>query len=104
MRGKILISIILFYFLALLQTSFLAHFSICGIVPNLILITVILWNFFEKPKDYSGLYGAAIGGFFLDIFSNRFVGFYILISLALAIIIKLVIRKYVRIPFTPHLL
>lgn len=99
MYKKILISIIIFYFLALLQTSFLVHFSICGIVPNLILIVVILWNFFEKPKNYCGLYSAVIGGFFLDIFSNRFIGFYILILLALAIIIKLVLRKHVRIPF-----
>jgi len=103
MFKKVLISIIIFYFLSLLQTSFLVHFSICGIVPNLILIIVILWNFFEKPKNYSGLYIAVIGGFFLDIFSNRFIGFYILISLTLAIIIKLVLRKHVRIPFSEKL-
>lgn len=99
MFKKILISIIVFYFLVLIQTSFLVHFNILGIVPNLVLISVVLWNLFEKSKNYFGLYAALIGGLFLDIFSNRFIGFYILISFALAIFLKLVFKRYVRIPF-----
>ncbi len=99
MRGKILISIIVFYFLVLIQTSFLVHFNILGIVPNLVLISVVLWNLFEKSKNYFGLYAAFIGGFFLDIFSSRFIGFYVLILFALAIFIKLIFKRYVRIPF-----
>jgi len=100
MIKKILISIVIFYILVLLQASFLVHFSVWGIVPNLILIAIIFWNFFEKKKSYLGLYNALIGGFFLDIFSNKFIGFYILISLTLAIIIKLIFRKHVQIPFS----
>ncbi len=100
MFKKILISIIVFYFLVLIQTSFLVHFNILGIVPNLVLISVVLWNLFEKSKNYFGLYIALIGGFFLDIFSNRLIGFYILILFALAIFLKLVFKRYVRIPFT----
>ncbi len=88
---KILISVILLYFLALLQTSFLVHFSISGIVPNLILILIILWNLFEKKGGSLGMYNALIGGFFLDVFSNRPIGFYILILVILAIFIKLFI-------------
>lgn len=99
MWKKIFISLILFYFLALLQTSFLVHFNILGIVPNYILVSVILWNLFERAKDSAGLFNGLIGGFFLDIFSNRFMGFYILILGAVAIFIKLVFKKYVRIPF-----
>ena len=99
MFKKILISIIVFYFLVLIQTSFLVHFNILGIVPNLVLISVVLWNLFEKSKNYSGLYAALIGGFFLDIFSSRFIGFYVLILFTLAIFIKLIFKRYVRIPF-----
>jgi len=99
MIKKILISIIIFYFFVLLQTSFLVHFSIWGIIPNFILILVIFWNFFENSKKFLGLHNALIGGFFLDIFSNRIIGFYILILLAVAVFIKLVIKKHVRIPF-----
>lgn len=99
MRIKVLISVILFYFLALTQTSFLVHFTVWGIVPNLVLGLVILWNIFENSRDNFGLYNAVIGGFFLDVFSNRFIGFNILILVILAILIKIFFRRYVRIPF-----
>jgi len=100
MFKKILISIIVFYFLVLIQTSFLVHFTIFDVIPNIILILIILWNLFEKRKDYFGVVNGFIGGFFLDIFSNHFVGFYILIFVGLAIFIKLIFKKYVRIPFS----
>lgn len=99
MIKKILISIVVFYFLVLLQTSFLVHFNILGVVPNLALILAAFWNFFEKTKNYFGLYNAFLAGFFLDIFSQRPFGFYILILLTLAIFLKFFIRKYVQVPF-----
>lgn len=93
---KILILIIFFYILILFQTSFLIHFPILGLIPNLVLISVILLNLFEKPQNYSGYFSAFIGGFFLDIFSENFIGFYVLISLGLAVFIKLILKRYVR--------
>ena len=68
-------------------------------VPNLILFSVIIWNIFEREDNKFGFYQALIGGFFLDIFSDRFIGFNILILVILVIIIKLFFRRYVRIPF-----
>ncbi len=97
MVKKILISIIVFYFLVLIQTSFLVHFTVFDAVPNLVLISVIIWNFLEKRKNYFGVINGLIGGFFLDIFSGRFIGFYILILAGLAIFIKLIFKRYVRI-------
>ena len=99
MIKKVFIFIILFYFLALIQTSFMIHFKTWNIVPNLILFSVIVWNIFEKADNRFGVYQAVIGGFFLDIFSNRFIGFNILILVILVILIKLFFRRYVRIPF-----
>ena len=96
---KILITAILFYLLILLQTTFLVHFNICGIVPNLVFISIIIWNIFEYPKKNLGLFSAGIGGFYLDVFSNRPMGFYILILIGLAVIIKFILKKYVQIPF-----
>ena len=96
---KVLILILVSYILVLLQTSFLVHFSILGIVPNFIFILVIFWNFFEKSKNPLGLFYAVSGGFFLDVFSSRPFGFYILILGIISLFIKLVIKKYVRIPF-----
>lgn len=95
---KILILVIFFYILVLIQTSFLIHFNIRGITPNLILISVILINLFAKPQNYSGLFSAIFGGFFLDIFSERPIGFSILILMLIAILIKVILKKYVRIP------
>jgi len=96
---KILLSIILFYFLVLIQTSFLVHFTIFDAVPNIVLILVLGWNLLEKRKNYLGVTNALIGGFFLDVFSSHFIGFYILILIGLAIFIKLIFKRYVRIPF-----
>ena len=96
---KFLISAIIYFIFALLQTSFLVHFGVLGEHLNLILISVIIWNLVETRKSLFGLLNAVIGGFFLDIFSNRIFGFYILILLTAAILIKFVLKKYVKIPF-----
>lgn len=98
---KILILIIFLYILVLLQTSFLPYFYIFGLLPNLVLITVILINLFEKQQENLGIFSAFIGGFFLDIFSKgflgiNFIGFNILILLGIAIFIKFILKSYVR--------
>ncbi len=95
---KILILIIIFYILALLQTSFLIHFSFFNITPNFILIAVLLLNLLEEPRKNNGIFGAVISGFFWDIFSNRPIGFHILILAGLAILIKIILRRYVQFP------
>lgn len=94
---KILILIIFFYILALFQTSFLVYFNLLGRFADwsLILISVIAINLLEKPKNYSGYFSATIGGFFLDIFSENFIGFYILILFLLAFFIKFVLKRYI---------
>ena len=93
MVKKILFLIILFYLLVLLQTSFLVHFSIFGIVPNLMVVLVILWNIFEKQEKQLGLANALIGGIFLDIFSSGLFGFYIFILLIISVFIKFYLKK-----------
>lgn len=99
MFRKTLISIIVLYFLVLFQTSFLVHFALWGVVPNLVMLLVIILSIYDKQDSYLGLYNAVIGGFFLDIFSNRIIGFNILILVILSILLKLIFNKYVRIPF-----
>ncbi len=91
----------LFYILVLIQTSFLVHFSVLGIVPNFILIAVIFINLFERPERKLGIFSSFVGGIYLDIFSlnsSEFFGFYTLISLTLSLFIKFILRKYVQIP------
>jgi rod shape-determining protein MreD len=95
---KFLILILSFYILALFQTSFLVHFGIIGYFLNLILIATILINLFVPHHSWWGITSAFIGGFFLDIFSENFIGFHILILLMLSLFIKFVFKKYVRVP------
>ena len=92
MVQKILILILFFYLLVLLQTSFLFDLP-------LILIAVFLISFFTPPTDFNtGISSAFIGGFFSDVFSATFFGFWALILLAKVIFIKIILRKYVRLP------
>ncbi len=100
MVKKIIFFVLFFYILTLIQVSFLTHFSLFGITLNLILIAIILINFFEKPEKKLGIISSFFGGFYLDIFSlnSEFFGFYTLISVALALFIKFFLKKHVRIP------
>jgi rod shape-determining protein MreD len=91
---KILISIILFYILALVQTSFLIHFDIYGANLNLILIAIVLISFFEKAERRRGLVVAAIGGFYLDLFSNLQIGVSILALVVLVFLIKKAVKVF----------
>lgn len=85
--------------MALFQTSFLVHFSVWGMIPNLILVLIFFWILFEDPESSFGVYNAFVAGLFLDIFSSHLIGFNILILVVLATILKLILNKYVRLPF-----
>jgi len=93
MIKKIILVIFGFYFLSLLQASFFVHFS--NNVPNLILIAVVLINFFEKQKNPFGIFAAFVGGFFLDVFFGPYIGYYIAICFSVSVLIKLVVKRYV---------
>lgn len=79
--------IVFLYVLVLVQASW-------GFVPNFVLMSVVLINLLEKYRDESGIVAAFLGGFFLDIFSGRFFGFWIIITLAPAIFIKYFLKNY----------
>ena len=98
MIKQFLITLVIFYLLALLQTSFFVHFRMWGVVPNFIFILIIFINVFEKPQNNAGLLAGFVGGFFLDIFSSNFIGFYAFIMLVAAFLIKLIFRRYVWVP------
>ena len=69
---KILILILLFYFLVIFQESFLSHFSLFGGTCNLILISVFLLIFFEENLGTKnlGVLAGFLGGTILDFFSS----------------------------------
>lgn len=88
------------YYFALIQTSFLVHFRIGTSVFNFLFIFSILFNLLESPRKKSGLFYAAYCGFLVDIFSNRPAGFDLLLYLFIAVILKYILKKYVRISFS----
>ncbi|MDD5606534.1 MAG: hypothetical protein PHN37_01565 [Candidatus Pacebacteria bacterium] len=90
---KYFISLLFFYFLTIFQVSFLADRF------NLVFLIVIIWSFIEKRENNLAFFNALIGGFFLDIFSDKFIGFNVLILIVLTLLIKNFIIKHVRIPF-----
>jgi ABC-type dipeptide/oligopeptide/nickel transport system permease component len=57
--------------------------------------------FFEKRESGFGFFAALWAGFFLDIFSNVFIGFHISIAVFLVALIKLFVKKYVYLPQIP---
>src|SRR3989344_5017254 len=86
------IIVLFFYILSLLQISFLPHFSILGITPNLVFILFFILIFFGKPDEYhQGIFFAFIAGFILDAFSPFYFGLSILSLLAIYFFMKLAI-------------
>lgn len=94
MLAKIVISAPILYFLVLLQGSFLPHFVIFGYAPNFILILVIFIFFLIPSIDFPA---AFFGGIFLDIFSDNFLGFNVLIMLSALFFIQYIFKKHVQI-------
>ena len=87
---KIFLEILIFYFLAILQISFLAHFKIPGQFLNLILISVVLM----VGLSLWGFEAAFLGGFFLDVFSKSPLPLSILIFLVLTLLIKKILQTF----------
>ena len=85
---RFLILFLFFYILSLIQTGFLIHFNIKGGLPNLLLISVFLSIFLENPRKNFSFFGALVGGFFLDIFSNSFLGISIITLLLMTFLLK----------------
>lgn len=87
MWPKYILIALLFYFLALLQTSFFAHFSLLGIIPNLVFIFFFLLAFFAHEENVSFLWRllffSVIAGFLLDIFYGYFLGFSVVLLFVL---------------------
>jgi len=80
---KFLIIALLFFVAALMQVSFLPHFNIMGVVPNLVFILFFILIFFGEPADsdqgkqneyYDIFFLVIVAGFFSDIFLHSYFG------------------------------
>ena len=71
---KILLSFISILVLLILQVCVFPHFSLGGIIPNLLLILVSCYGFLRGCND--GMIAGFICGLLLDVFSMNFLGFF----------------------------
>jgi len=89
MWRKFLAIALIFYALALLQNSFLSHFSLLGSIPNLVFIFFFLLVFFNKTGSiYEMIFWAVLAGFFLDVFSYSYIGPNIILFLVVGYLSK----------------
>jgi len=84
----------LFYTLTVIQSSFLVHFIYC--LPSLVLVSVLIINLKEEQKENFGLASGLIGGFFLDIYSDKCIGYYVVMFFIMGLFLKLVIKRILR--------
>lgn len=89
--------------LAIVQVSFVPHFGFFAGKwfewANFVDVAVLVIATFEHRRGRLAWVAALWGGIFLDIYSSgRFFGFWIGLLLVLVAGVKLVLKKYVRIP------
>ncbi len=91
---KIFISVLFAYIIAVVQTGFMVHFFF----PSLLFLYFIFFNLLETPEKNGGVIVAGVSGLFFDLLSVHFVGFYTIVFILCALLVKLILRKYVRFP------
>jgi len=88
--------------LAIFQVSFAPHLKIFSgdwfKWINFIDLAVLVIALFERRRGAVGWLAALWGGIFLDMYSDRFFGFWMIVLFAIVGAIKLILKKYVRIP------
>ncbi len=90
------------YFLVLFQISFLPHFRFFWSFSgnnffNLVFLVLLLINLLEKKEENFGILFAFFAGFLLDIFSESFIGFHVLLFVLISLFIKFFLKQYVQI-------
>lgn len=83
-----LTTIALFYFFALLQSSFFTHFAFSGITPNLVFSLFFVLLFFSGKSNFLPIFLAVFCGIILDIYSVAHFGTSIIILTVIAILFK----------------
>ncbi len=91
---KLFLLIIVAYFIALFESGFMAHFFF----PNLLFVYFLAVNVLESPERKEGLFLAGACGLLFDLFSSFPIGFYLVLFVFGAFLIKLILKRYVHFP------
>lgn len=88
MPYKYLLLVVAFYFISVIQSSFLSHFVVFGVAANLSLVLVCLITFLSNTRSYAGVVAATASGVFLDLLGGSFFGVSIFAMLLAYLIVK----------------
>ncbi|HEB01533.1 MAG TPA: rod shape-determining protein MreD [Candidatus Portnoybacteria bacterium] len=83
-----LLTILILFLAAVLETTFIPHLAIWGVEPSLVLIIVLSWSILANGKK--ALTWALLGGLFLDLFSGLPFGVFTLSFVIVAYLTNLV--------------
>lgn len=90
---------VVFYFLNIFQMSFLPFFDCFLLRLNFMVFLALAICLLEEPKKKLGYSAAFWAGFYLDLLAGaRWFGIFTVSFLIVAVIIKIVLDKYVKIP------
>jgi hypothetical protein len=93
---NIFYSLFLSYFLILLQSSFFSHFEIFIYEINFIIILIFSILLLKERLKSFAFFNILFVGFFSDIFSLNFFGFWIILYLTFFVFFSLFIKKNIR--------
>lgn len=88
---KYLTYIILMIFSFIIQTTFIQHIAIGGVMPNLMLLIVICVAFMQGESD--GLFVGIIGGLLHDCFYGQYIGSNLFLYAIIGYIVGIVCRS-----------
>jgi hypothetical protein len=91
---KYIVLIFFMYVLVLLQTSFVVAVSF-----PLVLVATVGIALVEPKGSFGSIIASGAGGLLLDMFSVHMFGFWVLVLLLCVGITKLVVQRYVQLPF-----
>jgi cell shape-determining protein MreD len=86
-----------FFVLAILETSFFVPLVVLSFLPSLVLIAAVFIFFFSS--FLTGLKTAYIAGFFLELFSEKPFGFWVILFFIVLLLFEYIVKRYVRLPF-----
>jgi len=91
---KILFSLVFWFLLTLIQTSFLSIYTDFNFIILLIIIIILI----EEPENNFGFISALFGGLLLDLNTTHPFGLFAIGCVLFWLIIKIILLKFLRIP------
>lgn len=87
--------IVLIFLSVVLQVSFFSHLELFNAIPNLILVSVVIWCILKKYRV--GFLWAILGGALLDLYSSSFFGVHMISLLVTCLVVYFLVINFINI-------